>query len=134
MSHDQKYEQNSERRSRYREEVDRHDIAYVVAQESPPRPRRRLTMADRRSRYCWSNINHSDPSPSESITQSLDLASEPIVCEQRGEVRKIYVAIAVEVAVLVAGAVRDAVIRQKLGEIGKVHVTVTVQVAGYGGV
>ncbi len=36
VSEDDKAEQNAERRCRYREEVDRHDIANMVVQEGPP--------------------------------------------------------------------------------------------------
>ncbi len=39
-------EQDAKRRGRYREEIDRHDIANVVVQEGPQRLRRRLVMAD----------------------------------------------------------------------------------------
>ena len=39
-------EQDSKCRGRYREEVDRHNIANMVLQEGPPRLRRRLMMAD----------------------------------------------------------------------------------------
>ncbi len=39
-------EQDAKRRCRYREEVDRHDIANMVVRESPPRLRWRLAVAD----------------------------------------------------------------------------------------
>ncbi len=41
-----KREEYAECRRRYREEIDRHDIANVVVQESSPRLRRWLAMAD----------------------------------------------------------------------------------------
>lgn len=46
MTEYDKAEQDAKRGSRHREEIDCHDVANVVVQESPPRLRRRLAMAD----------------------------------------------------------------------------------------
>jgi hypothetical protein len=39
-------EQDTKRRRRYHEKIDRHKVTNVVVQESPPRLRRRLAVAD----------------------------------------------------------------------------------------